>query len=62
MPGCVTPIGVFRNGARDAEVAELDDVVSGDEDIGRLDVAVQEPLAVREREAGRDLGRVIDRD
>ena len=53
---------VFRDRARDAEIAELDDVVAGDQDVGRLDVAVQQTLAVREREAGGDLGGVVDRD
>jgi hypothetical protein len=49
-------------GAGDPEIAELDDVVARDQDVRRLDVAVQDPLTVREGEARGDLGRVVDRD
>ena len=61
-PGLRDADGVLRDRARDAEIAEFDDVVAGYEDVGGLDVAVQQALTVRECEPGRDLGGVIDRD
>ena len=53
---------LLRDGARDAEVGELDDVVFGDEDVGRLDIAMEQTLAVCVGEAACDLRRVVDRD
>ena len=53
---------LLRDGARDAEIGELHDVVFGDQDVGRLDVAMKQPLAVRVGEAAGDLRRIIDRD
>ncbi len=51
---------VLGDRARDPEVAELDDVVFGDQDVRRLDVAVHQPLAMRVGEAAGDLDRVVD--
>ena len=51
-----------RAGARDAEVGHLDPPLAVDEDVVRLDVAVDEVLAVRDAQCGEDLARVVDRD
>ena len=52
---------VLRDGARDAEIRELDDVVFRYKDIGGLDVAMQQTGAVRVSQTASDLGRVVDR-
>ena len=51
-----------RARARDAEVRHLQPAVAADDDVVRLDVAVDDPVAVRERERAEDLARVVDRD
>ena len=49
-------------GAGDAEVHDLDPTVGRDDDVVRLDVAVDDAVAVRELERGEDLPRVVDGD
>ena len=51
-----------RAGAGDAEVRDLDDALGVDDDVVRLDVAVDDAVAVRVAERGEDLARVRDRD
>ena len=51
-----------RAGARDAEVRDLHDALGVDDDVVRLDVAVDDAVAVRVAERGEDLARVRDRD
>ena len=51
-----------RTRARDPEVGHLEAAVGADDDVVRLDVAVHDPVAVRERECAQDLARVLDRD
>ena len=51
-----------RARARDAEVRHLDDALGVDDDVVRLDVAVDDAVAVREAQRGEDLARVRDRD
>ncbi len=53
---------LLRHRARDTEIGKFDDVVLGDENVCRFDVAVQQPLAVRVREAVADLSGVVDGD
>ena len=52
----------LRAGARDAEVRHLDAALAVDDHVVRLDVAVDDPVAVREAERREDLARVVDRD
>ena len=47
--------------ARDPEVGHLRLALAVQEDVLRLDVAVDEPVLVREREAARDLDRELER-
>ena len=49
-------------GARDAEVRHLHAPLGVDEHVVRLDVAVHDPVAMREAQRGEDLPRVVDRD
>ena len=49
-----------RPGARDAEVGDLDAALAVDEDVVRLDVAVDDPVPVREAQRREDLARVLD--
>ena len=51
-----------RAGARDAEVRDLDHALRVDDDVVRLDVAVDDPVAVRVAERSEDLARVRDGD
>jgi len=51
-----------RAGACDAEVRHLQPAVRADDDVVRFDVAVDDPVAVRERERTEDLPRVVDCD
>ena len=51
-----------RAGARDPEVGDLDDALGVDDDVVRLDVPVDDAVAVRIAERGEDLPRVGDRD
>ena len=51
-----------RAGAGDPEVHDLDAAVGRDDDVVRLDVAVDDGVAVRELEGGEDLSRVVDGD
>ena len=51
-----------RGGAGDAEVHHLQAPVGSDDDVVRLDVAVDGAVPVRELERGEDLARVVDRD
>ena len=51
-----------RPGARDPEVRHLHAALAVDEDVVRLDVAVDDAMPVREAERGEDLARVLDRD
>ena len=51
-----------RAGPRDAEVRHLQPAVAADDDVVRLDVAVNDPVAVGERERAQDLARIVDRD
>ena len=51
-----------RARARDPEVGHLQAAVRADHDVVRLDVAVDDPVAVREGERAQDLARVLDRD
>ncbi len=53
---------VLRNGASDPEVGEFHDVVFGDENVRRFDVAVQQAGAVRVRKTAANLRCVVDRD
>ena len=53
------PVDVDRMG--DAEVGHLRSAVGVEQHVLRLDVAVDEPLIVREREPARDLQRKLDR-
>ena len=50
------------SGAGDPEVGHLHAAVRADDDVVRLDVAVDDPVPVRERERVQDLARVVDRD
>jgi hypothetical protein len=50
-----------RAGARDAEVGDLQPLFGADQDVVRLDVAVDDPVLVREAERRQDLPRVRDR-
>ena len=47
--------------ARDAEVGDLDAAVLAEEDVLRLDVAMDETALVRERQAVRDSDRKLER-
>jgi len=47
---------------RQPEVEDLDPSVSSDEQIGRFDVAVRDPLLVRRGQAAGDLNGVVDGD
>ena len=49
-------------GPRDPEVRHLDPPLASDEDVVRLDVAVDDPVPVRGAECGEDLAGVVDRD
>ena len=49
-------------GARDAEVHHLDAALAVDDHVVRLDVAVHDPVPVREAQRREDLARVVDRD
>ena len=49
-------------GTRDPEVRDLDDALRVDDDVVRLDVAVDDAVAVRVAQRGEDLARVGDRD
>ena len=49
-------------GARDAEVHHLDATLAVDDHVVRLDVAVHDPVPVREAQRREDLARVVDRD
>ena len=51
-----------RAGAGDSEVHDLDAAVGRDDDVVRLDVAVDDAVAVRVVERGEDLARVVDGD
>ena len=51
-----------RAGARDAEVGDLHDAFGVDDDVVRLDVAVDHAVSVRVAERGENLARVRDRD
>ena len=51
-----------RAGARDPEVHHLDAALAVDDHVVRLDVAVDDPVPVREAERREDLARVVDRD
>jgi hypothetical protein len=51
-----------RAGAGDPEVGHLQPAVAADDDVVRLDVAVDDPVAVRETDRAEDLARVVDRD
>ena len=51
-----------RARAGDAEVRHLDDALGVDDHVVRLDVAVDDAVAVRVAERGEDLARVRDRD
>ena len=51
-----------RPGTCDAEVRDLDDALGVDDHVVRLDVAVDDAVAVRVAERGEDLARVRDRD
>ena len=52
----------LRAGARDAEVRHLHVALGVDEHVVRLDVAVDDAVAVREAKRREDLARVVDRD
>ena len=51
-----------RAGPGDAEVRHLDDALGVDDDVVRLDVAVDDAVAVRVAQRREDLARVRDRD
>ena len=51
-----------RTGARDAEVGDLHAAFGIDEDVVRLDVAMHDPVPVREAQRRENLARVLDRD
>ncbi len=51
-----------RTGARDAEVRHLHAALAVDEHVVRLDVAMDDPVAVREAQRREDLPRVLDGD
>src|SRR6185437_300097 len=51
-----------RARARDPEVRDLDSTLAVDEDVVRLDVAVDDAVPVREAQRREDLARVLDRD
>src|SRR5439155_27370651 len=51
-----------RAGARDAEVRHLLAPLAVDQDVVRLDVAVDDAVPVREAQRREDLARVLDRD
>ena len=51
-----------RAGAGDPEVRHLHAALAVDEDVVRLDVAVHDPVPVREAQRREDLARVLDRD
>ena len=51
-----------RAGARDPEVHHLDAALAVDDHVVRLDVAVDDPVPVREAQRREDLARVVDRD
>ena len=51
-----------RAGARDAEVRDLDDALGVDDDVVRLDVAVDDAVAMCISQCGEDLPGVRDRD
>src|SRR2546428_79139 len=48
--------------ARDAEIGHLHAAFRVDEHVVRLDVAMHDPVAMREAQRGEDLSRVLDRD
>ena len=50
-----------RARARDPEVGHLEPPLGVDEHVVRLDVAVDDPVLVREAQRGEDLARVVDR-
>ena len=51
-------IGIGQLG--EAEIEDLDPAISGEEQVLRLDVAVDDAVFVRRRQAARNLDRVID--
>ena len=51
-----------RAGAGDPEVGHLQPPVRVDDDVVRLDVAVDDAVSVGEAERGQHLARVVDRD
>ena len=53
---------VFGDGTRDTEIGELHHIVFGDQDVGGLDVAVENALSMRVGKAACDLRGVVDRD
>ena len=53
--------GLVLRQLRQAEVENLDPVVSGDEDVLGLEIAVRDPFLVRRREAVRDGERQLNR-
>jgi hypothetical protein len=57
----VPVVGVERRSQLgEAEVEDLDPAVSGQEEVLRLEVAVDDPLVMGGRETARDLGRVVE--
>jgi hypothetical protein len=51
----VGQVGLGVDGSGDAEVRQVDVVVRGEQDVGRLDVAMDEPCGVRRVEGVGDL-------
>ena len=60
MVSVASPVALGADQLRQAEVQDLDPAVAGDEQIGRLDVAVHDAAFVRRGEPAGNLDRIVD--